>query len=165
MFKLARDIIVIVASLCISVFVINSFVKANELKEKEEKEKLNAANCTNPSVESLLLKVTTADLVKDLKSKDIILVPSVVRENTSTEEKKPTIDNKAKYTCSTSISIKVSPSDTDIGRSNFKILTQGTELFNNTYTKEYNRTFTVLENDLGTTFSLSSEKIRNVSYF
>ena len=137
-----KDILVIIASLGVIVFISDSF------STKYNTDTMGLS-CTNNSVEETLLEVTTSKLEKSFLKEGYILSSSVIKDNTSTEERKLTIGDKSKFTCNTTISFQLKADSKNAQAVNYINKTS-----NNTgiLSATLDRDFTITENDLGTQY-------------
>jgi len=106
-------------------------------------------SCINDSVESSLLSVTTDELLKELSGKGYILEAEIYRENTTTEDRKFTVNGKSIYQCNTSLELVLkSKIDNKKGMELIQKVSDGKDTFIVTIDRDYR----VVENDLGTQF-------------
>ena len=144
-----RDILVAIASIALIIYV--SDAMATKYKTNE-----NMISCSYDSVQELLIDVVSSDVKESIEKQGFIFKANVIKENTTTEDRKMTIGNKAIYTCNTSIEIliKADPNNT-ANVSLIKSISNNTDTFKTTFDRDY----TVKENDSGTTYWVQANKI------
>lgn len=148
--RMIRDVLTILASLALIVYVCDGM--ATKYKTDE-----NMISCSYDPVKELFINVTTKELKKSIEKQGFVLDAKVITENITTEERKMTIGNKAKYACNgtVEISIKANPNNDNNVQFIKKIANKGSDTFSTSFDRDY----TVTENDLGTTFWIKANKI------
>lgn len=148
--KMIRDILVILASLALVIFV------SDEMATKYKTDK-NMISCSYDPVQDLLISVATKDVKNSIEKQGFIFSAKVIKENTTTEDRKMTIGNKAIYTCNTTIEviIKANPNNETNVLYIKSLANKGDDTFRATYDRDY----TVKENDSGTNYWVQSKKI------
>ena len=145
--KNTKDILIIIACLMVVVFIVDALNTKYNIDDK-------AFICTSPEVEKSLLEIVTLEINDELRKKGFLIETSVIRENTSTELATPTVNGQSKYSCNTSIDIKLK-SLPDNKKAQDSIAKLTSKQIN--FTKDLD--YTVTPNDLGTQFWVESSKI------
>jgi len=144
-----RDILIIIASIAIVIYV------SDKMADKYYQDEYSIS-CINDDVEKTLINVTTSDLKESLNSQGYILKTSVIKEDTTTEDRKFTVGDKSKYSCNTSIQLELTAKPNNQDSINYiKSIANDRDSFITTF----NRDYTVVENDLGTQYWVESKKI------
>lgn len=145
--KDTKDTLIVIASVAVIAFVGDALNTKYNMGDK-------TVICTSPEVEKSLLKIITPEINDELKKQGFTIDTSVLRENTSTELATPTVNGQSKYSCNTSISIKLKALP-----DNKKAQETIANFTNNqvNFTKDFD--YTVTPNDLGTQFWVKSSKI------
>ena len=145
--KDTKDTLVVIASVAVIAFVGDALNTKYNMGDK-------TVICTSPEVEKSLLKIVTPEVNDELKKQGFTIDTSVLRENTSTELATPTVNGQSKYSCNTSIEIKLKALP-----DNKKAQETIANFTNNqiNFTKDFD--YTVTPNDLGTQFWVKSSKI------
>lgn len=145
--KNIKDTLIIIASISVIVFISDALNTKYNMGDK-------TVTCTSPDVEESLLEIITPDVNDELKKRGFIIDTKVLRENTSTEMATPTVNGQSKYSCNTSIDIKLKalPDNQKAQESIAKLTSKQIN-----FTKDFD--YTVTPNDLGTQFWVKSSKI------
>ena len=148
--KMIRDVLVILASLALVIFV------SDEVATKYNTDE-NNISCSYDPVQDLLIQVATDDVKESIEKQGFIFSANVIKENTITEDKKMTIGNKAIYTCNTTIEvlIKANPSN----EANVLYIKSLANKGDDTFSATFDRDYTVKENDSGTSYWVQANKI------
>ena len=148
--KMIRDILVIITSLALILFVSDSM--ATKYKADD-----NMISCSYENVDSLLIDVVSKEVKESIEKQGFIFNANVIKEDTITTDRKMTIGNKAIYTCNSTIEVLIKAAANNEDNVLFikAIANSGTDTFKTTFTKDY----TVKENDLGTMFWVEANKI------
>lgn len=145
--KDTKDTLVVIASVAVIAFVGDALNTKYNMGDK-------TVICTSPEVEKSLLKIVTPEVNDELKKQGFTIDTSVLRENTSTELATPTVNGQSKYSCNTSIEIKLKALP-DNKKAQETIANFTDNQIN--FTKDFD--YTVTPNDLGTQFWVKSSKI------
>lgn len=147
--KTIRDILVIIASIALIIYV--SDIMGTKYNTDE-----NMISCSNDDVQDLFIEVATDNVKESIEKQGFIFNANVIKENTTTEDKKITTGNKAIYKCNTTIEILIKADPNNETNTTFikSIANKGTDTFSATFDRDY----TVKENDLGTTFWVETNK-------
>ena len=148
--KMIRDILVILASLALVIFV------SDEMATKYKTDD-NMISCSYDPVQDLLISVATKEVKNSVEKQGFIFSANVIKENTITEDRKMTIGNKAIYTCNTTIEvlIKANPSN----EANVLYIKSLANKGDDTFSATFDRDYTVKENDSGTSYWVQANKI------
>lgn len=145
-----RNMLITIASIAIIIYV--SDAMATKYKTDE-----NMVSCSNNDVQDLLIDVVSKDAKESIEKQGFIFKANVIKENTTTEDRKMTIGNKAIYTCNTTIEIfiKAEPNNA----TNVSFIRSIANKDNDTFRVAYDRDYTVKENDSGTNYWVQASKI------
>jgi len=144
-----KNILVIISSIAIILFVGDSFATKYNTDA-------SGLSCINSDVEKVLLNVVSNDLQGELAKRGYVLSVNVIKENTSTEDRKFTIGNKSKYTCNTTIDLKLKADPNNIKAVKYITDVSKSKGF---VSVTIDRDFSITENDLGTQYWVRSLKI------
>ncbi len=137
-----RESLIITACIAIVVFV------GDELSSKYNTDAISLS-CINDGVEKSLLSVTTDDLRTELSDKGYILEAAILRENTTTEDRKFTVSGKSVFQCNTSLELTLkAKADNKEGLELIQRVSKGKSAFIVSVDRDYK----AVENDLGTQF-------------
>ena len=148
--KMIRDVLVILASLALVIFV------SDEMATKYKTDD-NMISCSYDPVQDLLISVATKEVKNSVEKQGFTFNANVIKENTITEDRKMTIGNKAIYTCNTTIEvlIKANPSN----EANVLYIKSLANKGDDTFSATFDRDYTVKENDSGTSYWVQANKI------
>lgn len=148
--KMIRDVLVILASLALVIFV------SDEMATKYKTDD-NMISCSYDPVQDLLISVATKEVKNSVEKQGFTFSANVIKENTTTEDRKMTIGNKAIYTCNTTIEvlIKANPSN----EANVLYIKSLANKGDDTFSATFDRDYTVKENDSGTSYWVQANKI------